>query len=392
MNRRIYAALGLLFCTGCASVSASHDYDWSLAVADTGERDTEITWYNDAYEVIGRQTLTGKKAAAEWDPGYRQARYDTQYAYVLPYFDQPKNPDDCGILRISLKDGSVDVLPTESFVNDSFLVTDSRIVLVQHTDDGNWYRTVMTKGGSGNTIVQDSRGGRIYYRVDGGYVAEEFAPDIRHLRLNEQFEVLNAVVYEDEREQITGRTDVWRLCNDGSAYAEGKLYVPCQREDHTFRETADGIWEPEFVGYSYGLAEIDPDTLSLTVYESKDCFFTDIVQLDETRILLIGQNRTVTLIKEENETQAQYSMEAALLILFDTQTKEFSKMKTDYTPTEAVLSRCGLYVRDTESVIHVLDPETFEESARIEHKPSASGVFTGTGTMMIVSDPKEVWP
>ena len=384
MKKRI-CAVSLLFLCGCQPAVYNNDIDWELAVVDTGSSDSVITWYNAELEPIKTDTLVGKQIVPPWDGLHAYTGYDCKYAYLLAYNDKPKKAEECGVVRITLENGTIDFLQTESFTNTGLVVTDTQVVVLQHTSDLEYYRTVLSKDGSGNTLTKDLRGGRMYWPYPDGVIACSVIPPIRLFRMNEQFEETAEREIISAREYSIGGKDVWRPASQKAVFRNGKLYVPVERENHTYRKVGD-VYEPEqFLGISGGLMELDPETLEYTVYSSEDYISDYILPLNDTKILLAGTSLTVVENAKE-ETVSRRS--EPYTVLFDCVSKTYTEWKTGYTPKDLISGKEALYVIDSRSVIHAVDPDTMEELRTAEHHTAVNSSY-GRASCLLVNDPKE---
>lgn len=387
--KKILTLLLVLAVSGCASASQTHAYDWTIAFADTGQDGTMITWYDDAYQCIGTQMLKGKGLAG---PAGSDAMigYDAQYAYILPQTDTPRNPDDCGIVRMSLQNGTIDILQTESYSNLLLAVNDKAVVIEQRSDDLQYYRTVLPKDGSEASILKDGRFGMLYYALKDGWLVREGLPSLWVYAMNEHFRTYAEAEMGDDGSPVHFPTmDGWRM--DGAKLLQygNKAYIPCMKENRTYTKDADGYYQSSFEGYSYGLMELDINTLSYAVHEMDNRYFTDILPLSDNEILLLCVSVTMQTKDAGSGQHYSYDRSPQKLVIYDTASQEFSDFETVYEPLQCVMSKDTLYIRDTKGIIHVIDIASHKERTSFHHMASITPSSWGIGTMMIVQDPME---
>ena len=385
MMKKYICAASLLFLCGCQPAVYDNDISWKLAVVDTGSSESVITWYNADLEPVKTDTLVGKQIVSPWQGLHPYTGYDSDYAYLLAYKDQPKNEQECGVVRISLENGTISFLPTESFTNTGLVVTDTKIAVLQHTQDLEYYRSVLPKDGSENTITHDLRGGRLYWPYPGGVIACSVIPPIRLFRMNEQFEETAQREIISARDYAIGGKDVWRPVSQKAVFQNGKLYIPVERENHTYRKVGE-VYEPEeFLGISGGLMELDPETLEYTVYSSEDYISDQILLLNDTEILLSG---SALAVEQNAEKEASGSRSEQYPVLFDCVTKTYTEWRIEYVPKDFMLGKDALYVIDSQSVIHEIDPGTREEIRKAVHHTAVTNPY-GSASCLLVNDPKE---
>jgi hypothetical protein len=114
--------------------------------------------------------------------------------------------------------------------------------------------------------------------------------------------------------------------------------------------------------------KIDPETLAYESVSHDNRMLDQLLKLDETRLIMTSYKQTMTSREEGNETHYSYSENDRRLTIFETETEQFTDIDTDFNITMFCLSMNCIYAMDDQNVIHILDPESFDEIGSFRHE------------------------
>lgn len=378
--KKLLLIVCLLLCSCAQSIRSDKDIRFAVAVADTGVFGSEITYYSEDGQVLEKAELRGKFFPA--GPGSVAARpvFRNGYAWLMPGRENPQRADDYGIVKLNLENGSLDVTPVEIFDYDTLYASDDSLVLIQHTKEFTYFRSVIPFNDSESRIEQlDDHVPGSYYRINDGWLHVSIIPDCRLIVMDENFTPLAEKVIAD-----SAALDYRPVYTD-SVLINNSLYTSSQKE---VRVKKDGFEnEPgQFAGYSFALMKTDPKTLEYEIFESEGREIIMLEQLNETELIMLCRKRSMRADVQGNTTYYSYSEEDSSLCVFDTETEEFRDIETNWKPAYMQMSERGLYVLDLENTVHLLDPETMEEIISFRHVPSEENALTA---YLIPCDPLE---
>lgn len=378
--KKLLLILCLLFCSCAQSVRSEKEIRFALAVADTGVFGSEITYYSEDGQVLEKARLRGKFFPA--GPGSVAARpvFRNGYAWLMPGRDNPQRTDDYGIVKLNLENGSLDITPVEIFDYDTLYASDDSLVLIQHTKEFTYFRSVIPLDDSEGRIEQlNERVPGSYYRIHDGWLHVSIIPDCRLIVMDENFTPQSEKVIADSAALE------YRPVYTDSVFIDNSLYTAAQKEVRVKKdgfENEDG----QFAGYSFALMKTDPKTLEYEIFESEGREIIMLEQLNETRLITLCRKRSMRTDVQGNTTYYSYSPEDSSLCIFDTETEEFRDIETGWKPAYMQMAERGLYVLDLENTIHLLNPETMEESLSFRHVPSEENA---AAAYLIPCDPLE---
>ena len=367
--KKLMLILCLLLC-GCSREPVKQTpHSFSLAVIDTAASGSLITFYDENHQPLGQESLSGKYFKDQSSGYSSETVIHDGYAYILPLRDHPQKMNEYGIVKLSLNDGTYEIIETEVFENNHLYASDEQLVLVQHSPDFTWWRTCISFDTGESTLEKmPIRSPDLYYPLTDGWIHLITAPGIRLVHENNMFEQMNESVLSES--SGIGSFTAMRPNSAYSALMNGILYVPGSAEILTLPEdTSDEEYENvQFAGYEFSLMKIDPETLAYESVSHDNRMLDQLLKLDETRLIMTSYKQTMTSHEEGNETHYSYSENDRRLTIFDTETEQFTDIDTDFNITMFCLSMNCIYAMDDQNVIHILDPESFDEIGSFRHE------------------------
>lgn len=362
-----------LFLTGCAlrrSEPVQNHFDFRIAVIDDGAAGSEVTYYDDNYQELGRTKLDNRFVNTA-DSVFNTVVTHDGYAYIAPARGRGNTSE---LIRLDLSSGSVDYVPVEIFNTEAMLGDDEKLVLIQAGRNGMpYYRSEIPYDGSEGKVTKfkDGELPGLYFRIPSGWLRYRNAFDCRITQYDPQFSQTDEVIVGKNYNPNDGgfeENNPWNSYRNESVYLNGALFIPVRRELVSWQMNNENTYERgPYEGMEGGLMKIQTDPLRWEVYGDKDIVYSDIEALDETRILMIAarQEKSESTINGETHTIFEYT--PGYLMIHSIETGEFNEFKTDWKPQSLMKDTEVLYVTDTELKIHVLDPESLQELKVIEH-------------------------
>lgn len=372
--RKTWIALLCMILCGCNTLpkEPSVNYEFTLAVIDNGPSGLEITYYDAAYQEMGRTRLPDRHVNNDYSI-YRDTVYHDSFAYMAPAAGIIPHQNE--LIRMNLQNGQIDTVQLEDFATWDIFADDEKLQVIQSSPAYVYWRTEIPFDGSKKTITKYSDHvdpGR-YFRVKEGWIRAVSIPRNDLYLYNDDFEQLDYLslgeTYNPGEE--TKPQDPFNVSAYDGVYIGGSLYVPAQKENRRWEKMPDGIYEPAgFEGYTFGLMKINTDPLSYEIIGDPERMIGDIEQLDETRIILCTTVQKLRSETHGNETSYSYENSEPQLTVYDTAGGEFEDYSFAWQPQSVTRASDVLYVIDFDEVIHVLDPDTLQEIRRLDHQHS----------------------
>lgn len=378
--RKLLLIVCLLLCSCAQSICSDKDIRFALAIVDNGVSGSMITYYSEDGQVLEKAELPGKFFPAGLGSVAARPVFRNGYAWMMPGRERPLKAADYGIVKLNLENGSLDVTPAEIFDYDTLYASDDSLVLIQHTNDFTYWRSVIPFGNAESRIDQLSdRVPGSYYRLNDGWLHVSIIPECKLIRMDENFTPQAETFIADSASLE------YRPVYTDSVLTGNSLYTAAQKE---VRVSRDGFENEsgQFAGYSFALMKTDPQTLEYEIFESEGREIVMLEQLNETELIMLCRKRSMRADVQGNTTYYSYSEEDSSLCVFDTETEEFRDIETGWKPAYMQMAERGLYVLDQENTVHLLNPETMEEILSFRHVPSEENT---AASYLIPCDPLE---
>lgn len=387
--KKILLIVCSLFLAGCAPQQSQEAHPFRIAVVDSKNMKSQLTWYDDDLHENGRTVLDGKTYVSNPADHSEIVRYDEQNAYLVANDDKPRNVKNYGIVKVELGTGRISVIPTEVMPLQDIFPEEGYLTVLQQ-DDGSQgvsiirVSCVRTDGSGGElldlripwTRIMRTEEGYLFYRTSG---KSQYAFE----RYGRNFQLLDC--RESEMDMIAAGWDGrWYMASREYAGSAGILYAPVHRENHRLKEVDEGVFESEeFLGYSYGLMVIDTETLEHHVLEYENYRLENPVMLKNGKILMSGHHVELNTRKSGGAAYYSYVPDQNRLILLDPQTERFETVTADFEPKLITADEEYILILDTENTIHLMDPDDLHETASIRHASDSGYAVQG----LIVSRP-----
>ncbi|MBQ9153366.1 MAG: hypothetical protein IJ130_06110 [Solobacterium sp.] len=389
--KKIWPAACVLLLAGCASLQSNEPHPFRIAVIDSGNMQSQLTWYDADLNETGRTELDGKTYVSYSGNHSEIVRYDGQNAYLVSNYDRPENVRNYGIAKVELGTGRISIIPTEVkplldiFPEEGYLTVlqwDSGSSGVSITRASH----VRTDGSGGELLdlrfpwcsIMQTEEGYLFHRTAGNsqYVFERYSRDFQLLESR-----------ETEADMIAAGWDWrWNIVSRDYAEKDRIVYAPVQRENHRLKEVDEGVFESEeFLGYSYGLMVIDTESLDHHVLEYENYSMSNPVVLKNGKILMSGHHVELNTRKSGGAAYYSYVPDQNRLILLDPQTERFETVTADFEPELITADEEFIMILDTDNTIHLMDPDDLHETACFRHTSRSGHKIQG----LIVSRPSQ---
>lgn len=353
------------------------NYDFSLAVMENGNTGMRISYYDSEYQKLGSVLLKDRYVQPVLSV-YSKPVCHEGYAYLQPFFAKGKKYE---IIRTDLQNGSIDFIPLEAFDILSLYAGSDHLLAVQDGKNSAYYwLSEINWDGSEGEVTRSPDGdlAGMWVPLKDGWLRLKNVPDSRMIRYNTSFEKTGEKIIGESAPSMseTLREEAFSYHMDDHVIMNGSVYIPVHKENHVWELNDEGGYQRKGLsGYTFGIMKTDPDTLEYEILGDSDLSYQDIEPLDEKRIILSAAHQNIHTETRENEEVYYYDYSERQLVILDTKTGEFTSVYPEWQPMNLLRGKDVLYVTDTECNIHVLDPETLNETDVIIYTPDPDYSF-----------------